>query len=716
MTMVGRLFGALAVRFPIVTLSTAILCACIGGPTPSPAVRPSPDSVGIQELEEFFSSLPGGRLELAVETPGRKYAKDPAEKDVIENLDSGSFKFNRLSISLSQPQMAGKVLVEMTFLDPDNNRLVVHGVDLLDLVPVIGRKDGLQVVEYLLKEFERFGITYYRKERAMSWQPGPLSNPTADSAMARAYQAALFNNCLDAGKWELVVSSRYYARFDTAHAKSKQAQRFRILAHSWFSMDPRLYRILVKARNPSLNLDPYTPYDSLSRRAEAKIVRFPSLGRVKRPVTTRVLELGHKSKRELYELDEEEMYKDWYDLVLNRGQFHTYADVLETPVKLAKFADRGFYRPEDVAVFDYGWMKNLDRMDMSMMEAPGPERFAQVRIWGDQSPYEIVLGNFDLGRLNPHRPSTLQFGINPYPKQRLRRRTPYGTGYNLGPQGKDVQPYLLLVDRKTGKWVNNQNLGLEQAFIGWQSIEKTALVIHLVTYERMIPVWMARLGVEETERERGRIANAVYTPGEKSRYPDPEPTIARKEREARQARDAGLPPISDTVILDFEDLAHDDDRLAAHGYYHDEKGFVLLSGGLLSAHPFRTVGKRGFPFTGSTALINGDATGVNYLSKRDVLNAEKLDPDDNLFSLVSLEISRFNSQKADKIAFVGIRRDSSTFVQEFALGHGYAPIKLVFGPEFQEVAAVRWVSHSTQVDNIVLRRGAKRRFDLVRTD
>lgn len=56
------------------------------------------------------------------------------------------------------------------------------------------------------------------------------------------------------------------------------------------------------------------------------------------------------------------------------------------------------------------------------------------------------------------------------------------------------------------------------------------------------------------------------------------------------------------------------------------------------------------------------------------------------------------------------RRDSSTFMQEFDLGQGYAPVKLVFGPDFQEVASVRWVSHSTQVDNIVLSRGAKRLF------
>jgi hypothetical protein len=692
-----------------------LLAGCAGKPALKSATEPPP-IIGNAEVEKFFAALPQGRLDLALETPGRSYAKDPAEKDVVGILDSNGLKFDRLSIALSPVKQKGKALVEMTYRDPEGNQLVVHGVDLLDLVPVVGQRGGLQYAEYLLKEFERFGIVFYRKEHVVSWTPGPRINPATAIAMERMYQAAVFNNCLDAGKWELVVNSRYYEKFDTTQAKVKQAQRFRILAHSWFALDPGLYRVLVKAKNPGLQIDPYTSYDSLTKSAEAVVIPFDRLGRVKRQLATRVLELGYRSKRELFELDEEEMYKDWYDLVLNRDRFHTYADVLETPVILAKFADQGFYRPDKPQSFDFGWMKNLDQIEMGLVEAAGPERFAQIRIWGENSPYQIVLGNFDLGRLNPSKPAALQFGINPFPKQRLQRKTPFGTGYNLGPKGKEIQPYLLIADRKTGKWVNNQKLGLEQAFIGWQSIEKTALMIHLVTYERMIPVWMARLGIEESERSRGLIANATFNPSDKKNYPDPEPTAARKQREALRARYAGLTPVSDTVVLDFEDLAHDDGKLAAHGYYHDEKGFTLLAGGFLSGQPFRSVGKKGFPFTGSTSLINGDADGINYLMKRDEVNQEILDPDDNLFSLISLDLSRFNSAKADKIAFVGVRRDSSTFVQEVALGPGYGPTKVIFGPDFREVATVRWVSQSTQVDNITLRRGAKRRYDLAKAE
>ncbi len=711
--------GLAAMNVPLNLLRAGAVCLLLAGCAGKPPLKPAavpPPVIGNAEVEKFFAALPQGRLELSLETPGRSYAKDPAEKDVVGNLDTSGLKFNRLSISLSPVPQKGKALVEMAYQDPDGNQLIVHGVDLLDLVPVVGQRGGLQNVEYLLKEFERFGILFYRKERAVSWTPGPRVTPFTANAMERMYQVGIFNNCLDAGKWEMVVSSRYYEKFDTTHAKVKQAQRFRVLAHSWFAMDPGLYRVLLKAKNPALDIDPYTPYDSLSKRAEAVVIPFDRLGRVKRGLDTRVLELGYRSKRELFELDEEEMYKDWYDLVLNRDRFHTYADVLETPVLLAKFADQGFYRPDKPQTFDFGWMKDLDQIEMGLVEAAGPDRFAQILIWGAKCPYQIVLGNFDLGRLNPNKPVALQFGINPFPKQRLRRQTPFGTGYNLGPKGKEIQPYLLITDRKSGKWVNNQKLGLEQAFIGWQSIGKTALMIHLVTYERMIPVWMARVGIEESERTRGMIANATFNPADKSHYPDPEPTSARKQREALRAQYAGLTPASDTVVLDFEDLAHDDDKLAAHGFYHDEKGFSLLAGGLVSGQPFRSVGKKGCPYTGSTALINGDANGINYLMKRDEVNQEILDPDDNLFGLLSLELSRFNSAKTDKIAFVGVRRDSSTFVQEVALAPGYGPTKVVFGPDFREVATVRWVSQSTQVDNITLRRGAKRRYDLAKAE
>jgi hypothetical protein len=652
------------------------------------------------EIDKYFSSLVGRSLEIHVETPGTSYAKDPAEYDVIQDSGAIGFNFRKLSIRLSKSPKVGKILTDFSFFNRDGDHFTIQGVDLLDLVPAIQKKDGLQIVEFLLKEFERFGITYYRKDGELAWEFGSHSSQSERSALERVYQASLFNNCLEAGKWEMVLASRYYSDFDTTHAKGKKANRFRMVSHSWFSMEPTLYEKLLKIKNPDFRFDPFSPYDSLSKWGESEQLDIQQFGRIKRTVKTSIKELGYKSKRELYEMNEEEMYKHWFGLVLNRDQFHNYADVLQTPIKLAKFTDRGFYNPEDTLTVDFSWMNALDRVEMGVQAVQGPDRFVRLRIWGEKCPYEIIIGNYDLGRLNPHKNSALQFGFNPFPKQRLNRESNFSTDYNLGREGKGINPFLILIDKSTGRWVNNQKLGLEQVFIGWQSTEKKVLVFHFVSYERMIPVWMAKLEIEESEWSGSRVTNSLYQPSDSIKYPPLEVSHTRKKREALRARELGFQSLADTVVLDFEELSHDDDKLSPFGYFYEEKGFQILSGGLLTAHPFRTVGKKGFPYNGSTALVNGSTHGINYLMKREDLNKDIIDPDDQLFSLISLEISRFNSHGANMISFVGVRSDSSTVLQEFELSAGYSPNLLEFSTNFREVASVRWLSHSTQVDKI----------------
>jgi hypothetical protein len=675
------------------------LCGCSGSGNYVNPPSPS-NSQGIEELNHLFQSLPQHQLELFVDTPELNYSKDPAEKDLVYHLSTKEFDFTKITITLAHFQEKTKALVDMAFKTETGTTFILHSVDLLDLVPLVGQKDGLKYAEFLLKEFERFGVLYYKKENAFSWNTSPKTNSAGLEAIGRTYQAGLFNNCLDAGKWELVINTRYYEKFDSTHASANQNQRYRILVHSWFSLDPALYRLLVKIKNPSLDIDPYTPYQELSKLAQAESVHVAKLSKVKRTVDTKVLEFGHRSRRELFELDEEEMYKDWYGLVLNRQQFHTYADILEIPVQMAKFTDNGFYRPENPFIIDYGWMKKLARVEMNLVESSGPERFVEIKISGEESPYSIVLGNFDLGRLNPNKTVALQFGINPFPKMRLQRKTSFGTGYNLGPDGKAVQPYLLLIDRVSGKWVNNQNLGLEQVFIGWQSIDKQALVIHLVSYERMLPIWVTYLGISDVERRKRQITNAVFNPEDTILYSSASPTSVRKEREALRAHYLGKLDSSDTLTLNFESLAHNDNKLAAHGFYYDEQGFMLLSGGFLSASQFRTVGQKGYPFHGSTGLINGQDMGINYLMKREEIVDKILNLDDNVFGVISMDVVRFNNLTRNKLTFVGVKRDSSTVSQSFDLNSDFSSKTLVFGPQFQEIATLRWISQSTVFDNI----------------
>ncbi len=663
----------------------------------SSGVPVNPESSAI---EGFFHRHKGVLL-LSAESPQSRYAHDPAEKDVA-GFDT-TFAFNQVRLTLSVRQEKTKVLVDMVFENGKGTELKLEEVDLLDLTPSLSGPPELQPADYLLKEFERFGVLYQKKDRRFSLKAIPSSSPAVEQVVDRAYQVGLYNNCLEAGKWEIILNSRYYQDFDKTHASTKQYNRYRILAHTWFQMDDGLYRLLLQRKNPAMTINPFTGYTSLSQQGEKIAVPFQNMRNIKRRVRSRVLELGFQSKRELFELDEEEHYKYLYGLVLNRDQFHTYDDVLRQPIAMAKFTDGGYYRPEDAVSFDYAWMRGLNHIDIHIVEAPGPERFVEIRVGGVDSPYDVVLGNFDLGRLNPNKLVSLAFGFDALPKARLTRQTPYNTSYILGPEGQGIRPYLLVADKKTGQWVNNQNLGLEQIFIGWQSIAKDALVLYLVSYERMIPVWMGRLGIEDPAREKDGIQNAEYKPGDLERYPSPDLPQVRKNREISRTLSVSTPPLSDTVILDFEFLQHDDFRLAAHGYTYDEKGFTFISGGLLSAHPFRTVGTRGQTFSGSTALINGSHTGVTYLTKRNETMAEKLDLEGNLFGILSMELSRFTSAKEAHITFVGVKRDSSTVSTTFKLDGKKGPQKVEFGPEFQEVSTVRWISNSTQFDNITLR-------------
>lgn len=670
-------------------------------------LKPAFSKNGNSQIQLFFNALPNHELDLKIETPRQSYPKDPAEKDIIYSHDSETMKFTKLAISLFPHQEKNKVLVDFSFTDYDGNIFKIHSVDLLDLVPNVSQKGEMRYGEYLLQEYERFGILYYKKENAFTWDEAEKNKPQITDAINRSYQAGIFNNCLDAGKWELVLSSKYFNHFDSTHAFFNQAQRYRVLVHSWFTMDSNLYRVLLKIKNPNFDIDPYISYDTLTKWAENQIVPFPKLTKIKRTIETKVIEIGYQSRRELFELDDEEMYKDWYSLVLNRDKFHTYKDVLETPVRMAKFTDKGFYRTSDPIVFDYGWMKSLNQVELKVVDASGPERFIQLTLSGELSQYNIVLGNFDLGRLNPNKTATIQFGINPFPKLRLQRKTNYSTGYNLGPDGKEIRPFLVLIDKKTGKWVNNQKLGLEQMFIEWQSIDKQALLIHLVTYERMLPVWMALVGVDEIEREKGQISNAKFQSGDSVSYLYTISPIARKQRESLRSDFLGKKENQDSVVLDFESLSHKDDKLAQHGFFYDEKGFTLLSGGLLAAEPFRSVGEKGFPFSGSTSLINGQSNGVNYLMKRDELVNNVLNVDDNLFGVISVDMARFNTISESKITFVGVKRDSSTVSQSFDLNENYVPKTFVFGPDFREIATLRWISHSTMFDNIRLKRNPK---------
>jgi len=159
------------------------------------------------------------------------------------------------------------------------------------------------------------------------------------------------------------------------------------------------------------------------------------------------------------------------------------------------------------------------------------------------------------------------------------------------------------------------------------------------------------------------------------------------------------------VVLGFEVYGQPDNRLHSLGYVLDEKGFTVTSGGLLTAHPFRTVGAKGFPYTGSAALINGGKSGVNYVARRLEMVPDVLDYYRNRrFDALSVDLAPFQPGAVTEVTFVGVKKDSATVTQTFKVPGDPVPRAYRFDPSFKGIYSLRWFSQSLQFDNLMLAR------------
>jgi len=358
--------------------------------------------------------------------------------------------------------------------------------------------------------------------------------------------------------------------------------------------------------------------------------------------------------------------------------------------------------------FDYGWMKKLDRIKVSAVAAPGPLRYVRLDIDGPESPYRFVFGNLDLAQLNESKYFEMSFGLDPMPRNGRHWADFDPCLYRLEGKPETVKPFLFMVNSADGTWANNQKLGLDKLYIGWESPERKVLWVYLVTYERVISVWMGRVKITDPALNADRIRNAVFRPELASNYPAPDFAATRKFREAGNAQVTQYGPAADTTTLDFESLRHEDDRLAAHGFIWQEKGFQLTAAAFLGGEPFRSLGTRAYGFSGSTALINGNREGINILRKKDETVAESLDEQSGYFDLISMDLSGFGTGPQAPVDFIGVKRDSGTVVQTCRSGGKAGPRPCRF-EGFEDLVAVRWISHGMQFDNIRIRYPGKRR-------
>lgn len=463
------------------------------------AAAPAPESVAA-----VFAAA-GGTLSLPLATPGDTYAYDPGE--IASGRNQLGFKTVELKLHPQSPP--NRVLADLTWSDDLGNRVVAPAVDLLRIIPKIDGEGEQQLVELMLEEYTRYAISFRREH-------GEFALETANADVAHAarggYRLLLANNCLDATKWELVLTSADFSDFDERLAGPVNLNQDRILAHSWFYLDPALYTALLRVKNPHLTVDPALAldYNGLSAKAEQVKLDFDLLREIGREAKSQVLTVAHKTGEALKPLDGEQHYKWTGGLFLNKDQFPTYADVTKAPIRLAEFADRGFYNPASPKVFDVSYLAGLDQVKVHRIENELGGSYVEISLWGEGSPYEIKVGNVDLALVDEQALSMFGFGINMYPLVRRHSPRQATTQYDQDLIPDSIRPYLFMIDRASGRFINNEFKGLDRLYLGWDSIERDTLEIYLISYERITPVWKATVRLDDELVDRARMRRALF--------------------------------------------------------------------------------------------------------------------------------------------------------------------------------------------------------------
>lgn len=464
-------------------------------------------------ITRIFSASPDGRLSMEMDSPGKNYKFDPGEKDSFHAEDKHELRFRRVYISLHPMTPPGQIQADLVFEDDAGTKVVTQPVDLLRLIPKIDTSGDMQYLELLLEEFHRFGLGFRKEHNEFEIKLSNHASDTLQEAVKRSHRLGLTNNCLDPRKWEMKLVSEDYSDFKERLASPYYLNQNKTLAHSWFYLDSDLYTSLMHLKNPNLTVNPELAanYEDLAKKTEQVVVDFNQFRNLKKPHDTRVLEIGHKSQRAIIPLTSEQYYKWDQGIFMNRNEFDTYSTILKKPVKLAQFTGRGFYSPDKPKTFDYDWISRIDKVTMNQIDQPDTDCFAEIELTGNKSPYKLTLGNLDLALLDEQRYYQVFFGVNAYPLSR-RNSPPQNTiHYEADLIPDRIKPYFLMTECDSGRWVNNIEKGVELAYIGWESIEKKNMEVYLLSYERITPVWMAKVELNDEMVDRIRVRRRLYT-------------------------------------------------------------------------------------------------------------------------------------------------------------------------------------------------------------
>ena len=465
---------------------------------------------GNNKLGRLFAEYPDNKIVIDAFSPGLDYQYDIGEKDEFYHKSESFLVFDKIIIEPAQKMFRNKLGLKFSFLDRSGNKIVVDNTDIFKLTPGYDCSGDMLFAEVLSEEYNRFGVQFrgWRNEFSIE-ESADLPQEYAD-ALSRIYRIQLVNNCLDPTKWEVVIDAEDYTDYKKRRKSDNHLNQRRIIAHSWFNVPMKFYKNLLSLKNPNFDLSLVDlSYEELSQKAESVKVDFSSLrGPLLSVLETEIVEVGHKSERKIVPLDPEEYYKKQFGLILS-GKEYDYKNVLDTELPLTRFKDRGFYTADNEP-FYVQWLKHVDDVKITTVKTSDSELYSEIRIGGEYAPYEIVLGNVDLALMNEQILCGFLFGVNTYITNIRNKSTPHSMGYDPSQYPDDKKPYLYLVDKKTGNWVNNQFKGVEKVYVSYDDIERDIVTIHVLSYERIIPVWMARVKLPSDFVEQLRVRRRLF--------------------------------------------------------------------------------------------------------------------------------------------------------------------------------------------------------------
>ncbi|MBK9578713.1 MAG: hypothetical protein IPO40_16700 [Fibrobacteres bacterium] len=624
----------------------------------------------------FWSCAPQTQWHIQGISPGSAYRYETSEKDELFSTDSAKIRFTELEISLAPDSVPGRLFAKLDFRDSAKNTISFPKVDLVQLIPQIQRRDDLATLETVLEEYERFGYFYRADKGEVIATAGPHATEAEKEALRRIWRPNITNNCLEPTKFELVLNTKYYQDLDTNFTFEVRRRQLRTMDHVWFRIPWKLYARLWKIRNPDLPVKIWKSFDELTAKAEQ--AQFPTeLREHGNIIRSEVLEVGHKSGRWIVPLNNEHYLKDLHHLVLNRRSFHSFDDILKDSVRFVRFHKEGVYDLNAPIAFDYSFLRRWDTVHTFRSKGDPSGRHVDLDITGPTSDLVLHIGNLDLAAVNESQWVEIPFGFDPMPLQRWTRSQSREGGVALDSSPYRLKPWALLEDKKTGNVRNNLVKGIERMFIGWQDGDRTTLQVYVTSYERMLPVWMSHVRFREPDSVGSFVRNVRY-PG----TPKVEPVKPWTWSPFKETNH-----LPDTLVVKFDSLSHPDSLLKSHGLVVAADSFLFRSAGFLNTYPWITLGAKGWPWAGSTSLLQANQNGYGILSHA---RGRK-------FGLISVKVEEFDHFTPHLVVFTGSHNDQTQEIATFWSDGKPGPQIFTLPKGFRNLEVVRWKAPGVQM-------------------